>query len=93
MRMTWAGYVVERKGHQLASCSFLILIMLCSYTLFNYTQIKGDKCDCPNFRDVRCKVPGEIPVKRIRQGTINKRMSCDEQGGFRGGKGCITIHM
>ena len=51
-----------------------------------------DKCGYSSFRGISLlsvvgKVYGKILVKRIREGT--EGMICDEQGGFRRGRGCV----
>ena len=53
---------------------------------------KGDKYDCTSFRGISLlsvvgKVYGKVLIKRVREGTEGS--ICDEQGGFRRGRGCV----
>ncbi len=51
---------------------------------------KGDKYECTNFRDISLlsvvgKVYDKVLIKSVREGT--EGVICDEQGGFRRGRG------
>ncbi len=53
---------------------------------------KGDKYECTSFRGISFlsvvgKVYCKVLIKRVREGT--ERVMCDEQGGFRRGRGCV----
>ena len=53
---------------------------------------KGDKQECSNYRGISLlsvvgKVYGRVLINRIRRGT--DKYICDEQGGFRQGRGCV----
>ncbi len=53
---------------------------------------KGDKYDCTGFRGISLlsvvgKAYGKVLIKRVREGT--EGVICDEQGGFRRGRGCM----
>ncbi len=46
---------------------------------------KKDKYECTNFRGT--SLLSKVLMKRVREGT--EGMICDEQGGFRKGRGCM----
>ncbi len=53
---------------------------------------KGDKYECTNFRGISLlsvvgKVYDKVLIKSVREGTEGG--ICDEQGGFRRGRGCL----
>ncbi len=57
---------------------------------------KGDKYKCASFRgkkymSVAGKVYGKVLIKRVREGT--EGVMCDEQGGFRRGRGCLIRYL